>query len=95
MKPTTAIKKSLALVGQLHQVGPDWVYLVFDPFYNVWRSSNPCPYGQAYHNRRATLIESALSLLFPDHGQYLSVLQPEYREGRWQEWVWQIYRKNA
>jgi hypothetical protein len=95
MKPTTAIKQSLALVGPLYQIANNWAFLTFDPFYNVHRESTSCNYWQAYGNRRVALIESALSLLFPDHDQYLSVLQPEYRHGRWQDWVWKIYRENT
>jgi hypothetical protein len=95
MKPTTAIKQSLALVGPLYRTANNWAFLTFDPFYNVHRESNSCNYWQAYSNRRAALIESALSLLFPDHDQYLNVLQPEYRGGRWQDWVWKIYLENA
>jgi hypothetical protein len=94
MKPTTAIKKAGSLVGQLQRTGNAWAYLWYDQQYNAYRSINYCDYWQAYSKRRTSLIETALRLLFPDQDQELAGLQPEYRSGRWQNWVWQIYQQN-
>jgi hypothetical protein len=96
MKPTTAIKKALAQVGPLYQVGStNWQFQAWDPSVKALRHSIPAYYWQAYENRRTCLIENALRLLFPIGKQWLTLVQPEYREGRWQDWVWKIYRENT